>query len=225
MRAGTFNTPITDPLTGQPFPQPSPGVYQIPAGRVNANSVALLNALAPLPNVQTAGFLNYINLNPEINHTRDIQGKITHNITENLRLMAEYFTTFQLNSNPNDTFLGSPYSVNQSDVTTHDQLAQIQLTWIATPSMVNTLSVNMNNYVVNLLNAGISLQSQVPNFQETLPFNGFLSNRLPQITFGQGWAPMGNPSTPLRRTRATLTTPSPMIGAGYGGITTCRRVW
>jgi hypothetical protein len=65
--------------------------------------------------------------------------------------------------------------------------------------MVNTTSVNMNNYIVNLLNSGISLQSQLPNFHETLPFHGFLSNRLPQVMFAGGWAPIGQ----------SVDTPSP----------------
>ena len=153
---------LTNPATGQPF------LYNmLPSGSINSNALAFLNAMAPLPNNPSAGFNNYINLNPEVNHTRDIEGKINHNFTDNLRLMAEYFTTFQLNSNPNDTFLGSPYTVNRADVTTHDQLAQDTAHLISTPSMVNTTSVSMNNYVVNLLNAGIYDLNQVPNFQET----------------------------------------------------------
>jgi len=185
---------LTNPATGQPF------LYNmLRSGSINSNALALLNAMAPLPNNPSAGFNNYINLNPEVNHTRDIEGKINHNLSDNLRLMAEYFTTFQLNSNPDDTFLGSPYNVNRADVTTHDQLAQIQLTWIPTPSMVNTTSVSMNNYVVNLLNAGIYDLNQVPNFQETLPYHGFLSERLPQVTFAGGWAPFGQ----------SIDTPSP----------------
>ncbi len=57
MRNGTFNTPITNPLTGQLFPQTSPGVYQITASMLNSSSLALLNAQAPLPNNGTT-FLN-----------------------------------------------------------------------------------------------------------------------------------------------------------------------
>ncbi|HEV2378366.1 MAG TPA: carboxypeptidase regulatory-like domain-containing protein [Terriglobia bacterium] len=191
MRNGAFNTAITDPTTGQPFPQTSPGVYQIPQSRINPDALTFLNAMAPLPNNPAGGFNNYINLNPEVNHTRDIEGKVNHIFSDNLRMMAEYFTNFQLNSNPNDTFLGSPYSVNRADVTTHDQLAQLQLTWIPKSTMVNTVSVNMNNYVVNLLTAGTFEQSQIPNFHETLPFQGFLSERLPQVQFAGGWAPIG----------------------------------
>jgi hypothetical protein len=179
---------LTNPVNNQPFTN-----NLIPSGMLNTNAVNFLNAMAPLPNyVSPSGpFVNYINLNPEINNTRDDEIKVDHNFSEKLRLMAEYIDDRQLNNNPNDTFLGSPYAVNRSAVTTADQLAQLQLTWVPTASMVNTTSVNMNNYIVNLLTEGVYLQSQVPNFHETLPFNGFLANRLPQVQFAGGYSPIG----------------------------------
>jgi hypothetical protein len=184
--SGPFASTITNPLTGLPFPNNT-----IPSSMLNSSSLALLNALAPLPNNPAAGFLNYINLNPAINDTRDDEIRVDHNFSEKIRLMAEYLDERQTNGNPNDTFLGSPYSTNTNPVTTQNQLAQIQLTATLSPSMVNTTSLAMNNYVVSLAAAGIWQRSQVPGFKEVLPFNGFLSNRLPQITFSQGWAPLG----------------------------------
>ncbi len=199
MRNGTFNTPITDPTTGALFPETAPGVYQIPANRINQNALTFLNAFAPLPNFPQNGFLNYINLNPQINNTRDDEIKIDHNITNNLRLMGEYFADRQTNGNPNNTWLGSPWPTNTSPITTFNSLAQVQLTWIVTPSMVNTTSVNMNRYVVNLLAAGLVNRSQLPSFTSVLPYNGYLSDRLPQVNFAGGWAPIGQ----------TVDTPSP----------------
>jgi hypothetical protein len=186
MRNGTFNTPITDPLTGQPFPQTSPGVYQIPTSRLNPNSLVLMNTLVNLPNFPANGFNNYINLNPEINRTRDDEGKIDVNFSEKLRLVAEYLDDRQTNDNPSSNFLGSPFSINRSAVTTANQLAQLQLTWVPRPNMVNTTAANMNNYVVNLLATGIYNLSQVPDFQSELPYSGFLSERLPQLMFAGG---------------------------------------
>ena len=87
--------------------------------------------------------------------------------------------------------LGSPYNINRSYVTTSNLLAQVQLTATLSPTMVNTTSLNMLIYNPSLLSDGVYLQSQLPDFHETLPFNGFLSERLPQVTFGGGWAPIG----------------------------------
>jgi hypothetical protein len=106
MRNGTFNTTITDPLTGQPFPQTAPGVYQIPSNRINANAQVFLNAFAPLPNNPSRGFFNYINLNPEINNTRDDEIKVEHNFGARLRLMAEYLDDRQDNENPSNPYVG-----------------------------------------------------------------------------------------------------------------------
>lgn len=194
MRNGTFDTPITNPATGQPFPQTAPGVYQIPANLLVPDSVAFMNAMAPLPN-NGSGFLNYINLNPAINNTRDDEAKIDHSFTAKQRLLLEYFDDRQTNGNPNDSFLsGAVFTTPTDPIKTNNQLAQIQLTSTLTPAMVNTASIAMNNYVVSLGLSGITQQSQIPGFHETLPFHGFLSNLLPQVNFSQGWAPMGVPS-------------------------------
>lgn len=191
MRNGTFNAPITDPLTGQPFPQTSPGVYQIPSNRINANALTFLNAFAPLPNNPSNGFLNYINLNPEINNTRDDEIKIDHNFSDRLRLMAEYLDDHQDNENPSNPYISSPFNVSRGAVTTFNSLTQVQLTATITPTMVNTTSVNMDSYIPSLLARGLWLQSQLPDFHQTLPFHGFLSDRLPQVNFAGGWSSIG----------------------------------
>lgn len=191
MRSGTFNTPITDPLTGRPFPQTAPGVYQIPSNRINPNAQVFLNAFAPLPNNPSGGFFNYINLNPEINNTRDDEIKVEHNFGARLRLMAEYLDDRQDNENPSNPYISSPYNISRGAVTTNNSLAQVQLTATITPTMVNTTSVNLDAYIPSLLARGLSLQSQLPDFHQTLPFSGFLSNRLPQVNFAGGWATIG----------------------------------
>ncbi len=177
---------LKNPATGQPFLNNA-----IPPGKLSQDSLALLNALAPLPNNPAGGFLNYLNVNPTVNNTRDDEIRVDHNFGEKVRLMAEYLDDRQVNGNATNTFLGSPYSTNHNPVTTNNQLAQIQLTQTLSPSMVNTTSIAMNNYVVSLAQIGITQQSQVPGFHEVLPFHGFLSDRLPQIGFAKGWAPLG----------------------------------
>ena len=98
-RSGLFSTPINDPLTGQPFPQIN-GEYQIPADRISTGSVALLNAIAPLPNNPAGGFLNYLNVQPAINNQRDDEIKVDQNIGTKLRLMGEYLDEHQTNQLP-----------------------------------------------------------------------------------------------------------------------------
>ena len=180
---------ILNPTTSQPFPN-----NMIPSGSINPNALVLLNAMAPLPNNPSGGFLNYINLNPVITTERDDQIKVDHNFTDRLRLMAEFLDIQQTSQNPNDSYLGSPYPINRSYVTTSNLLAQVQLTATLSPAMVNTTSLNMLIYNPSLLADGIYQQSQLPDFHANLPFNGFLSERLPQVTFAGGWSPIGQSS-------------------------------
>ena len=193
MRNGLFTDPITDPATGQTFPQNAAGQYQIPQGEINSSSLALMNALMPLPNNPSGGFLNYINLSPQINTQRDDEIKIDHNISKKLRLMGEYLDERQTAKHPNTPALGAPFGTNAETDLTQNQLAQLQLTAVLSPSMVNTTSVSMNNYVLYLNLRGTTERSQVPGFQEVLPFNGYGSDRLPFISFTGGWSPLGVP--------------------------------
>ncbi len=181
----TASEQLTNPATGQPFPN---NIITTP---LNANAVTFLNALTNLPNNGT-GFLNYINLNPEVNNTRDDEIRGDHNFTEKIRLMVEYLDDHQTNNNPNDTFISSPYTTNKDPITTVNQLAQIRLTTTLSSSMVNTVSVAMNNYVVSLGAEGIWQLSQLSNFSQTLPFTGGAgTNRIPEVDFASGWGSIG----------------------------------
>jgi len=196
MRNGIFDHEITDPTTGAPFPTDGNGHWTIPEGRIVPDSLALMNAHAELPNNPSGGFNNFINLTPQMNSQRDDEIRIDHNFSEKVRLLAEYLDERQLNKNPNDTFLGSPFTTSTDPITTRNQLAQLQLTATLSPSMVNTVAVAMNNYVVDLGLEGIIHRDQVPGLHEVLPYEGGMgSERLPQISFTGGWSPFGVPRT------------------------------
>ena len=182
------NVQLTNPTTGTPF------LNNVITTPLNSSALALITAQAQSPNYvsPSGGFTNFINLTPEINTQRDDEIRIDHNFSSRLRLMGEYLDERQLNKNSYDTFLGSPYSTSTDPITTRNQLAQIQLTATLSPTMVNTVNVAMNNYVVDLAIAGTTERSQVPGFAEALPYEGgFGSDRLPQISISQGYSPLG----------------------------------
>jgi Outer membrane receptor for ferrienterochelin and colicins len=191
MRKGFFNTLIIDPVTSAPFPQNAAGQYVIPAARLNPQSLTYLNAMALLPNYNSGGFNNYLNANPEILNQHDIQIKGDHNLSEKFHLMGEYFDLRQDDNLPNQTFLPSPFTNQTQTYFTRSKLAEAQFTWIVSPSMVNQLSAGVNAYTVSLDLAGLVYKNQVPNFQSTLPYNGFLSERLPLVQFSGGWSSLG----------------------------------
>ncbi|MGH9666411.1 MAG: carboxypeptidase regulatory-like domain-containing protein, partial [Bryobacteraceae bacterium] len=88
MRQGLFAGTLKDPDSGLPFPSVS-GVSQIPASRINPASLAVMNALLPLPNNPAGGFNNYINPAPQIYSQRDDEIKIDQLFGERLRLTGE----------------------------------------------------------------------------------------------------------------------------------------
>lgn len=198
-RNGAFTTPITDPTTCdkvtklcQSFPLNAQGEYQIPSNRLNQQSLIFLNAVAPLPNDPAGGFINYVNATPTINHQRDDEIKVDYNINSKLKLMAEYLDSRQTNDTATQTFAVSTlFSTTRQPFTTPNQLAQVRLTQAWTPSFVNTTSISMNNYIVNLDVSGLVNRSDISGFQSTLPYNGLLSERLPEVNFGGGWPTLG----------------------------------
>jgi hypothetical protein len=188
---GPFAATITNPSTGLPFPNNT-----IPANMLNSSALALLNVQAPLPNDPANGFNNYINLNPTINDTRDDEARVDQNIGPKVRMLFEYFDERQTNGNSYDNFISNPYTTQKDPITTNNQMAQVQLTASLSPSMVNTTSVAMNNYVVSLGLTGLTERSQLPSFKEVLPYTtGSGTDRLPSISFSQGYAELGDPYT------------------------------
>jgi hypothetical protein len=189
-RSGVFSDTITDPTTGAPFPTNAAGQYVIPTSRLNQNSLALLNATANLPNYNSGGN-NYINTNPQVINQLDSQGKVDYNVNDKVHLMGEYFDLRQGEDLPSQEWLGSPFTTSKQSFETRSKLIELQGTVIMSPTMVNQLSLGANIYVVDLGTSGLVYQSQLPQFQENLPFNGFLSNRLPDVGFSGGYASIG----------------------------------
>ena len=81
----------------------------------------------------------------------------------------------------------------------------------------------MNIYDLDLTVQGLTQDSQVAGFTPSLPYNGYLSGRLPQVTFAGGIGPQGVPSArPLAHTPPTLTMRSPTTGAIVSASIICR---
>ncbi len=192
-RAGIFTSAIKDPSTGQPYPQTSPGVYQIPASQINPSALALINALYPLPNNPGGGFTNYTNLTPQITNQLDNQIKIDHNFSERFRLTGNLFhegQTFAQNS-LNSSNGGSVFPTNSETDITRNWLAQVSFTQVWTSTIVNTTSIGTNIFNLDLNLVGTSFVDQVPGYKAVLPFSGSLSNRLPLLSLSQGWSNEG----------------------------------
>jgi hypothetical protein len=187
-RAGIFNSPIVDPNTGSLVPKNAQGQYVIPQGEINPNSAAFLNAVYPLPNFSNGTSTNYINPKGQITNQRDDEIKIDHNFNSRFHLLGEYLDEYQ--SFAQNSLSGSNstsvFATNSETDLTHNKLAQLSLTSVITPNMVNTTSIAMNIFDLDLNLVGTAFTNQVPGFTTSMPYAGALSNRLPLVNFTGG---------------------------------------
>jgi hypothetical protein len=152
MRAGNFshvgNGIIKDPLTGQNFAN-----GQIPTSRINTVSVALQNALFPLPTASGTG-VNTFELVPYSSHVDRYSFRLDHKLNENNQLRASYNAGFY-GPNPSvgasskyggmagvgeramSTLIGWTYTPSSSLVTDLN-VAYLHLPVYRTPQNVNT---------------------------------------------------------------------------------------
>ena len=195
-KAGCFNSAIKDPASS-PSANFGPGtcggtaVSQIPAARINASSAAYLNTLYPAPNyTSTTSTNNYINNMPQVTDQRDDEIKIDHNITPKYHAFAEYLDEYQSYAQNTESPGTTPIST-ETDFT-HNKLAQVSLIQTLTPNMINTTSVAMNIFLLNLTLVGTDYINQVPGFTETFFYpNGTYANRTPVVSFTGGMAGEG----------------------------------
>ncbi|GGG90300.1 TonB-dependent receptor [Silvibacterium dinghuense] len=193
-RDGLFSSPIKDPSTGANFVQNASGQYVLSG--IDANAAAYLAALYPLPNYSNGSGNNYINTKPQKTAQRDDEIKIDHNFSPRLHLLGEYLDEYQeyQQNNLSSVESGEIYSTNSETDYTHNKLAQLSLTQVLSPSMVNTTSIAMNIFDLDLDLEGTTYNSQVSGFNQTLPYDGNLSDRLPLVTISGGIAPQGIPA-------------------------------
>ncbi|HZQ41904.1 MAG TPA: carboxypeptidase-like regulatory domain-containing protein [Acidobacteriaceae bacterium] len=184
------------------FAQDTAGNWIIPANRVDKNALALLNALVPLPNnlaggtyTSTSSSADYLNTNPNITNQVDVFGKVDHDLTSKLRLSGEYMVEEQTFTGANAARFGSPWTTNYDIFETDDQAFQVRLTQILSPAMTNQTSASIGIFDGTHDFGGIRMISQVPGFQQTLPFTGsYLQNYLPNIQLSAPWSKFGTSS-------------------------------
>ncbi len=174
------------------FTQDANGNWLIPMTSINASQLAMLNALAPLPNF-SSNATNYINTKPNVTNQLDEEAKIDHYITPKFRLTGELFWESQNAYNAAASRMGSPYSSNYDVFLSDNKLAQVQLTQMYSPRMTNQTSIAMNNYNITHTFGGVVQTNQINGYSEAFPYSGgYLENYVPHITFTNGWSQFGS---------------------------------
>jgi Carboxypeptidase regulatory-like domain len=200
-RNGIFSSQIDMPGTSTPFPQNAAGQYYIPTANINSDSLAYLTTLYPLPNYSGSGSTNYINVKPQITDQQDDEIKGDHYFNSRLHLLGEYLDEYQtLTQNS----LGI-YPTNWESDYTHNHLAQVAFTATLSQNMINTANIAMDIYLLDLDPEGLVDVNQVPGLQTSLPYDGYLSNRIPIVGFSGGVASEGIPISLPRKHAGDLT--------------------
>ncbi len=165
---------------------------QIPLQRLDPNALTLINALAPLPNNETGAFNNYINTFPTLTNQMDVLAKLDVNLSSTFRLSGEYMDEGNTSTSPSASRMGSPFHSDYDLFNSNDQVAQLQLLQIYTPNLTNQSSISISDMVEAHDIGGPSHLSDVPGFNQVLPYTGgFLQNYLPHVGLAGGWSGFG----------------------------------
>jgi hypothetical protein len=182
-RVGNFagGAAIRDPDTGQPFPG-----NMIPANRIDPNATILINSFYPLPN--RSGAQNFVHNTRAFTRYREELLRWDHNFNSSWMLTSRYAqdTWFQNQDikKPGPSVL--PTFPNRFGKPGKNWTTK--LTTVASPTLVNlfTFGYSYNTITNEPLGGFRPANLRIP---EAFPANEF--NRIPSITFAQGFAGLG----------------------------------
>lgn len=142
-RAGNLNGlafpsgTLIDPLTGAPFPNNT-----IPASRLTATALTLLNNYYPLPNVSGNSSYNYEKLQPIPSSTDGIDGRIDHTINSKQQIYARFNWKNLL------TDVANPFLPNDVD-SEHDRSFLVSHNYSIRPNLLNEFRFGFTDTLLN----------------------------------------------------------------------------
>lgn len=186
--AGNFSggRVIADPNTGQPYPG-----NVIPPSQIDPNAVRLIQTYFPRP---TPGFnqggLNYTSSEPDGTKYRSGLARIDYNISPNLLLFARW--------NIDSTRLLSPYGlfatnvipyVADSDQSHVMRLWNTSLNWVATPNVVNQVTVASYEPSLAISTSPNAARSRAPGLSIPSVFNSQTASAsfIPSLSLANGY--------------------------------------
>jgi hypothetical protein len=174
-RNGIFPTPITDPLTGKPFPNNT-----IPANRIDPNAAILgaPNYILPLP-TRPSG--NYTLSAAQPTNLREEIVRVDHSFTDNEQAFFRY-----IQESNNQTFTSNLWSSNSYPTTTtllinDPKLYYARLNSTLSSSTVNSVSLGYTDQPLDLSLQGNYTRPQNLNIAQIHPENR--QNRNPNLYF------------------------------------------
>lgn len=186
MRQGDFTgLTITDPTTGNPFPN-----SQIPQNRIDKNAVLVANQIIPLPNNPSGGFLNYLNDQTNPTSQRQEVIRLDHNFSDKFRVMARYIQEDVYNHAPYGVFSGAIFPTLGTELDTFNKNFYFPITTVLSPSSVNTLAFSFTQTIINATPFGATNRPSQLTSGLVFPDANIL-NRVPNLTFAGGYTTAG----------------------------------
>ncbi len=175
------NNTLIDPLSGAPFRNNT-----IPASRLNASALSLLNSYYPLPNVVGNGY-NYENLQPVPSNTNGFDGRIDQVINSKQQVYARFNWKNQLADTVN------PLLPNDVDVE-HDRSFLVSYNYSIRPTLLNEFRFGFTNTLLapNFPIEGAAAISQLGLLNVDVSHHP-TDDGFPSINFsdGTGFTPIG----------------------------------
>ena len=178
---------ITDPNTGQPFPN-----NQIPANRIDPNALSLIRNwyARPVPGFQS-GALNYTSSEPDGTRYRSALGRLDYNRSEKLTFFGRY--------NIDSTRLDSPYGLFQGNtmpISAPSQQAHIMYTanasanWTISPTLLNQTTLSWYHGSMAIVTLPVAARAKAADFTVPRYFNTITDSAglIPSISMSQGYA-------------------------------------
>ncbi len=198
MRMGDFTgeREITDPDTGEPFPN-----NRIPTDRIDPNATILLDNFYPLPN--RSGGQNWIAQPSQPTDQHEELVRVDHNFSDNVRLMARYIQDDWTQVQHKALWSAHSFDTIHSSYSKPGKNLVASLTNIVSPTMVNefTFGFSWNTIHRPLLN--MEQRPSGLNIPELYAENP--GDKIPDIILGQGWGSISGSNVPYDNGNPMLT--------------------
>ena len=201
MRRGDFrelldpNNPFTrsvvqimDPTTNQPFEN-----NIIPSDRINSDAKALLDQVIPLPN-RDGQALNYVASPSVPTNFRQELIRADHNFNERINLMVRYIQDTFDDTPVTTLWTGSAFPTVNATIASPGKNLIAKLTHAISPKTLNEFNFNVAANKIAIGLNGPATRASGLNVAEIFPENR--ANRIPDISFSQGWGGISTGSWP-----------------------------
>jgi hypothetical protein len=177
-RQGVFTTTITDPRTGQPFPNNT-----IPADRIDRNARQIIDNFMPLPNSPTEGPNAFRTTGSAPTNFHQELVRIDHNFSDKVKVWGRYIHDNTGTEEIGGLFNGLVFpGVATTATNTPADNVVVRLTTVISPTLLNEVGYDFARNEISSEIIGRGLRANFSGIQIPEVFPGSPGGALPAIT-------------------------------------------